>query len=847
MNSKSALFGTRWFTALLISGSPITLLVPAHAADKITYDDHIFPIFESSCLNCHNPDKKKGDLDLSNFAGVMAGGSGGAVAAPGDGGGSKLYATITHTAEPFMPPRGDKLAKKDADLVRAWIDGGLLENKSSKAKKPSGPRIAKLDIDPSAKPEGPPPMPEHLNLEPVVTSSRNTAVKDMACSPWAPLLAITSQKQILLYNTDTLQLAAILPFPSGFPETVSFHPTGKYLMAGGGIAGKSGTTYTWDITTGRMLMSNGREFDSVLAASLRLDLGGVALGGPSRLIKLWDTQAGEEIKSIKKHTDWVTSLSYSPDGVLLATGDRNGGTWVWEAQTGNEFHTLRGHGGGITAISWRADSNLVGTASEDGQVIFWEMNNGGQVKRFTAHSGGTLSLDYARNGEFVTSGRNREVKIWKADFTLKKALPAFSEMVVETAITNDGKRIFTADWNGVIEAWDTTTFEKIGTLSGNPPRIIDRIVALGKDLAAAPAATATAKNRFDAAQKELTQAEGALAGAKASLAATQKEIDQFTAEKSSLSEALARTNTSIDSLGKSIREEKSLALSLAQDRSAAHEAAIASANAEIRKFATATLEEAEKILASEAQRLRRESEQNPGDSALKTKADGAAAKLAEHRTRLAGTRGKLVSAEAKLNELNQQSEAIASNTSEARKALEAANKELQTLDASRKKISTRVAAINTGLQESSKTLSNKQAALKTAQENLTARQQALAGPRAALEKAQAYEASLQGDLKFWRAAEVNARALIITNKRDTLKAEQDEESLAAESISIQLEEFRTELSKIESRRGELTSQLDKLSEEVTSLRKSLAERKPRLDEAEQESQALQQRYQELLK
>ena len=40
-----------------------------------------------------------------------------------------------------------------------------------------------------------------------------------------------------------------------------------------------------------------------------------------------------------------------------------------------------------------------------------------QVKKFTAHSGGgTLSLDYARTGEFVTSGRNREVKIWKADF-----------------------------------------------------------------------------------------------------------------------------------------------------------------------------------------------------------------------------------------------------------------------------------------------------------------------------------------------------------------------------------------------------------------------------------------------
>ncbi|NIP93292.1 MAG: hypothetical protein GWO24_07480, partial [Akkermansiaceae bacterium] len=85
------------------------------AAEKITYDDHIFPIFEAACLNCHNPDKKKGDLDLSNYTGTMAGGSGGSIAESGDGAGSKIYASVTHTAEPFMPPKGDKIARKDAD------------------------------------------------------------------------------------------------------------------------------------------------------------------------------------------------------------------------------------------------------------------------------------------------------------------------------------------------------------------------------------------------------------------------------------------------------------------------------------------------------------------------------------------------------------------------------------------------------------------------------------------------------------------------------------------------------------------------------------------------------------
>ena len=819
----------------------------ATAADKVTYDDDVLPIFESSCLNCHNADKKKGDLDLSNFSGVMAGGAGGAVADPGDGAASTLYGSITHTIEPFMPPRGEKLAKKEADIIRAWIDGGMLENKSSKAKKPSGPKIAKLDVDPSAKPEGPPPMPGNINLEPAVTSNRNTVVNDMACSPWAPLLAITGQKQVLLYNTDTLRLAAIIPFPRGFPETVSFHPTGKYLMAGGGIPGKSGTTYTWDVATGKMLMSNGREFDSVLAASLRLDLGGVALGGPSRLIKLWDTQSGEEIKSIKKHTDWVTSLAYSPDGVLLATGDRNGGVWVWEAQTGNEFHTLRGHTSGITSISWRADSNIVGTASEDGQLIFWEMNNGGQVKKFTAHGGGTLSLDYARNGEFVTSGRNHEVKIWKADFSLKKSLPRFSEMVVETAITHDGKRIFTADWNGVIEAWDANTFQKLGQLSGNPPRIADRILALEKDLTAAPETTASARATLEAAEKEITSAKASLAKTEASLTATKDTIGRLTAEKGDLTAGLAEANTSIDALGKSIREEKSQALALAQDRSAAQKKAIASADADVKRFATAPLEETGKVLTAEAQRLRTESEANPGDDVLKKQAEDASRKLADHQTKLAETRNQLAGALEKINELNQQNEAIVSNMDEAREALEAANKKLQTLDASRKEIAASAVTVNTELQSSTKQLPVHQAAVKAARETLTAKETALAGPKSEFEKARGHQAALEGDLKFWHAAEVNAQVLIATEKRDFLKSAQEEETVAADTIANQLESFRGELGKIESRKEELTSQLDQLGKEVATLKKSLEERKPLLEESERETKALLDRYQELLK
>src|SRR5688572_29586412 len=45
---------------------------------KVTYEDHVLPIFRDNCLKCHNPDKLKGDLDLTSFSSAVKGGGGGA-------------------------------------------------------------------------------------------------------------------------------------------------------------------------------------------------------------------------------------------------------------------------------------------------------------------------------------------------------------------------------------------------------------------------------------------------------------------------------------------------------------------------------------------------------------------------------------------------------------------------------------------------------------------------------------------------------------------------------------------------------------------------------------------------
>ena len=97
-------------------------------------------------------------------------------------------------------------------------------------------------------------MPADVLLDPPVVAARASSVHAMASSPWAPLLAVTGQKQVLLFDTNSLELTGVLPFPEGDPVSLAFTPNARYLIVGGGVPGKSGVTVTFDVVTGERMI-----------------------------------------------------------------------------------------------------------------------------------------------------------------------------------------------------------------------------------------------------------------------------------------------------------------------------------------------------------------------------------------------------------------------------------------------------------------------------------------------------------------------------------------------------------------------------------------------------------------
>jgi mono/diheme cytochrome c family protein len=524
------------------------LLARVAARADVTYQETIRPLFQETCLNCHNPDKHKAGLDLSTYDATMDGSDNGKVVEAGDAEKSLLYKVLAHTEQPYMPKGADKLPDAQLDAIRKWIAASAPDKSGDMvAKKDAGPAISLAVVE--DKPKGPPAMPKDGLLEPYIRTIRAGAVPSVAGSPWAPLVALAGQEQVLLYNTDTMDLAGVLPFPEGFPQIVRFSHNGGLLIAGGGVGAKLGHVVIWDVVTGKRLAEIGDEFDSVLAADISPDQSLVALGGPGRLVKIFTVNDGKMIAKMKKHTDWVTALCFTPDGKMLISGDRAGGLSAWDTM-GRELQSVSAHTAAITGIACRG--NVVATSSEDGDVKFWDMVEGKQLKSWHAHDGGVRSVAFTQDGQIVTSGRDHLVRLWNANGGMVKQFDPLADIAMQADAA--GGKIIAADWTGLVRVW-TPDGKRAGDLDSNPPTLVQRVDLANKRLADLAPLQARVENGVKqavagvaAAEKRAADTMAALAGKRSEMGDIDKRIIALQGEQAADTGAIQKTKNDEDRL-----------------------------------------------------------------------------------------------------------------------------------------------------------------------------------------------------------------------------------------------------------------------------------------------------------
>jgi WD40 repeat protein len=414
----------------------------------------------------------------------MKGGSSGEAVKAGAPDASLLFRVVSHLEEPEMPPKKPKLADPQLALIKDWIAGGALESAGGTAVKS---RDAALKVSlPAAEQaaEGPPPMPGHLpDVTDAAVLAKPAPVIALAASSRAPLAAVSSHAQVLLYNTETRALLGALPFPERQANVLRFSGDGSLLLAAGGRGAHSGKAVVFDVKTGQRVAEAGAEAsDAILAADLSPDRSLIATGGPDKLVRLYSVAGGKLARSIKKHTDWVTAVAFSPDGEKLATADRNGGLHLWDPHTGTILYTLAEHQARVTSLAWRGDSVILASAGDDGKLILWDTAEGWAAKSLTPADGarrdrpgrktmllrvpGVLGAAFSSDGRLAAACRDNSVRIFNANSNQVAAIKDLPDIPTAAVFTKPDNQLLTGDFRGVLQLWELKEKEKSAVPAG---------------------------------------------------------------------------------------------------------------------------------------------------------------------------------------------------------------------------------------------------------------------------------------------------------------------------------------------------------------------------------------------
>lgn len=428
----------------------------------VTFDEHVFPIFDFNCTTCHDPTDASGGLDLTTYAAALQGGGSGRTLVPGDPSGSRLYQLVSHQEKPTMPPDEPRMEAATIETIRLWIEQGAPKDAAA-AKLLAAQRAAeraKADAEPAAGSAGDGEsavvLPESWPAVDKRYPARPGALRAIAASPVAPLIAVPGFGQVLLLHTDGLRELAVADFPFGEVERLSFSMAGTRLLAAGGQAGRSGGAVVFDVRTGAEVGRSAERPDALLAAHLSPDGRLMALGGVRRRVEVVRVDDGTVVWQAN-HDDWVMAVAFSPDGKLLGTADRAGNVLVREAASGREVHSLRAAEGAVTALAFAPRSDVLATAGADRRVRVFRMSDARQLWSQRVHADDVLGLAWRSRTHLLSCGADGRILHWKSDGKRERDLPRAGEWLYGIAVAADGSCAFAGDWSGRLLAFDLET------------------------------------------------------------------------------------------------------------------------------------------------------------------------------------------------------------------------------------------------------------------------------------------------------------------------------------------------------------------------------------------------------
>jgi dipeptidyl aminopeptidase/acylaminoacyl peptidase len=444
-------------------------LAPAgFGQEPVSFHRDVRPLLQRSCQGCHQPARSKGKLDLTDFAGLMAGGRSGPALDAGEPDESFLVELVTSLdgEPPEMPEGGPALTEDERLLLVRWILDGAHDDSPAA----SGPRFS---------PDRPPIYPR----PPVITS--------LDYSPDGTLLAVSGHHEVLVHTSDGAELVTRLVGLSERIESIAFSPDGKRLAVGAGSPGQMGELQIWSVAPYGLLHSIPLTHDTIYGVSWSPDGTLVAAGCTDNAVRCVDASTGELVLFQRAHEDWVLGTAFSLDSTHLVSVGRDRSLRLIKVATQQFIDNITSITpgalkGGLMAVARHPERDELLVGGADGTPKVYRMyrekkrvigDDFNQIRAFGKLPGRVFDVAWSPDGAFVAAVSSaREGGASRGGLRVEQAADA--QMVWDSevpaglytlAFHPDGSVLAVGGEEGVVRLHDVRSGKVMGAFSPVPP------------------------------------------------------------------------------------------------------------------------------------------------------------------------------------------------------------------------------------------------------------------------------------------------------------------------------------------------------------------------------------------
>ncbi len=364
----------------------------------VSFTDQIAPLFQRSCVVCHNPRQSQGRYNMANYASLMGSSDSGKAIIAGDPDGSLLLSLIEDGSMPVDAP---PLQEEEVALLRRWIHSGARIDSSADRDAPLS-RLIPRPVQPSA--------PLVYPLAPPVTA--------LAWHPDGQHLASSGYHEVLLWRLPTEAEAGpprLLKRFGDFPERIlglDFDSQGQRLAVASGTPGQWGEVRVLEVESGEVLADLGTSADSFRAVAFSPDGQRIAAAANDGCIVVSTaSEQGWSSKRLEFHSDWVTAIAWSADSRYLVSSSRDKTNKLIDVQQERPVGTFTGHEHTVVGAYFLEDDKQIVSGGEDRKLRRWTRAETKQNKHITTASSPLSGVIPWGVGRALSISGDRRVRI----------------------------------------------------------------------------------------------------------------------------------------------------------------------------------------------------------------------------------------------------------------------------------------------------------------------------------------------------------------------------------------------------------------------------------------------------